>query len=48
VCAHADLAEPFHMPMETIATIAIDLAARRLVVHRGGPCEITSSTWQAF
>ena len=48
VCAHPDPAEQFHLRMETVATIALDLAAARLLVHRGGPCQVDASTWQVF
>ncbi|GAA2421456.1 C45 family autoproteolytic acyltransferase/hydolase [Actinomadura vinacea] len=48
VCAHADPAEEFNVRMETLATIALDVAAGRLLAHRGGPCQVTASTWQVL
>jgi isopenicillin-N N-acyltransferase-like protein len=48
VCAHPDPAAALHERWETVATISLDLAAAALVVHEGGPCEITPGTWQSF
>lgn len=48
VCAHAALTEPFHLRSATLATISLDLAGRRLVVHRGGPCAVTETSWQVI
>jgi isopenicillin-N N-acyltransferase-like protein len=46
VCAHADPAEPFHQRWETLATISLDLAEARLLVHEDGPCQVSPETWQ--
>ncbi|MCK2220182.1 C45 family peptidase [Actinomadura sp. ATCC 31491] len=48
VCAHPDLSQPIDQRWETLATIALDLPAARLRVHRGGPCQVTEETWQVF
>ncbi|SEU12934.1 C45 family autoproteolytic acyltransferase/hydolase [Nonomuraea wenchangensis] len=48
VCAHPDLTQPIHQRWETLATIALDLPAARLRVHRGGPCRVAEETWQVF
>lgn len=48
VCAHPDLTQPINQRWETVATIALDLPAGRLRVHRGGPCQVTEETWQTF
>ncbi|MEW9548217.1 C45 family autoproteolytic acyltransferase/hydolase [Nonomuraea sp. NPDC050783] len=48
VCAHPDLTQPIDQRWETLATIALDLPAARLLVHRGGPCQVTGATWQVF
>lgn len=46
VCCHASTDDPFELRSETLATVSIDVAECRLMVHRGGPCQITSNTWQ--
>ncbi|WP_017595966.1 C45 family autoproteolytic acyltransferase/hydolase [Nocardiopsis potens] len=38
VCVHGDPATPFHERWDTLAVIALDLAAPRLLVHPGRPC----------
>ncbi|GAA1686886.1 C45 family autoproteolytic acyltransferase/hydolase [Nonomuraea maheshkhaliensis] len=48
VCAHPDLTQPLNQRWETLATIGLDLAAGRLRVHQGGPCQVTEATWQTF
>ncbi|MFG1943943.1 C45 family autoproteolytic acyltransferase/hydolase [Nonomuraea sp. NPDC048826] len=48
VCAHPDPALPLSEQWETLATIGLDLPAGRLLVHQGGPCQVTGSTWQVF
>jgi isopenicillin-N N-acyltransferase-like protein len=48
VCAHPDLTQPINQRWETVATIALDLPAARLLVHQGGPCQVTEATWQTF
>lgn len=48
VCAHANPADAFHQRWETVATISLDLADRRLHVHRGGPCQVAPDTWQTY
>ncbi|MGN9841123.1 C45 family autoproteolytic acyltransferase/hydrolase [Nonomuraea sp. H19] len=48
VCAHPDQTQPINQRWETVATIALDLPAGRLRVHRGGPCQVTEATWQTF
>ncbi|MEU3270960.1 C45 family peptidase [Saccharomonospora sp. NPDC006951] len=45
VCAHADPALPEHKRWETLATIALDVAARTMYVHRGGPCAVGEDSW---
>ncbi|WP_020672965.1 C45 family autoproteolytic acyltransferase/hydolase [Amycolatopsis nigrescens] len=47
ICTHADHSLPAHLRWESLATISLDLAARRLYVHDGGPCAVESATWQA-
>jgi isopenicillin-N N-acyltransferase-like protein len=46
VCCHASSDDPFELRSETLATVSIDLAECRLMVHRGGPCQITADPWQ--
>lgn len=48
VCAHADLALPPHQRWESLATISLDVADRRMFVHDGGPCTVRPDTWQSF
>lgn len=48
VCAHASPAVPFHLRSVTLVTIALDVAAHRLVAHRGGPCRVRARTWQTL
>jgi isopenicillin-N N-acyltransferase-like protein len=48
VCAHADPSQPPGEHWETLATIALDVAAGRLHVHKGGPCGATPATWRTF
>jgi isopenicillin-N N-acyltransferase-like protein len=48
VCAHPDLSQPLNQRWETLATIGLDLPARRMRVHQGGPCQVTEATWQVF
>src|SRR5690606_32820750 len=48
VCAHPDPALPMNERWETLATIGLDVAAGRLLVHQGGPCRVSGSTWQIF
>jgi isopenicillin-N N-acyltransferase-like protein len=48
VCAHPDLTQPINQRWETVATIALDVPAGRLRVHKGGPCQVTEETWQTF
>ena len=47
LCAHADRALPAHLRWESLATVSLDLAARRLYAHEGGPCGIEPDGWQA-
>lgn len=48
VCAHPDLTQPINQRWETVATIALDPPAGRLLAHQGGPCQVTEATWQIF
>lgn len=48
LCAHADPALPPHTRWASLATISIDVAARRLDVHEGGPCRVSAGTWQSL
>jgi isopenicillin-N N-acyltransferase-like protein len=48
VCAHADPALPPHQRWESLATISLDVADRRMYVHHGGPCTVRPDTWQSF
>jgi isopenicillin-N N-acyltransferase-like protein len=48
VCAHPDPALPLGERWETLATIGLDVTAGRLLVHQGGPCQVTGTTWQVF
>ncbi|HEX4814614.1 MAG TPA: C45 family peptidase [Nonomuraea sp.] len=48
VCAHPDLTQPLNQRWETLATIALDVPAGRMRVHKGGPCQVTEETWQTF
>ncbi|MCG5218381.1 C45 family peptidase [Streptosporangium sp. KLBMP 9127] len=48
VCAHADPALPMQERWTTLATVALDVAAGRMLVHRGGPCQVEAATWQTF
>ncbi|TCP49942.1 isopenicillin-N N-acyltransferase-like protein [Tamaricihabitans halophyticus] len=45
VCAHPDPALPAHERWETLATISLDVLARRMYVHRGGPCTVDAESW---
>ncbi|PWV84551.1 isopenicillin-N N-acyltransferase like protein [Prauserella marina] len=45
VCAHADLALPEHRRWETLATISLDVTARTMHVHPGGPCAVGEESW---
>ncbi|NED94380.1 peptidase C45 [Phytoactinopolyspora alkaliphila] len=46
VCCHASADDPFELRSETLATVSIDVADGRLMVHRGGPCQVARETWQ--
>ncbi|NDL59417.1 peptidase C45 [Phytoactinopolyspora sp. XMNu-373] len=46
VCAHAGADEPLPNRSVTLATVSLDLAESRMTLHRGGPCQIASDTWQ--
>ncbi|MFC4852566.1 C45 family autoproteolytic acyltransferase/hydolase [Actinophytocola glycyrrhizae] len=48
LCAHADPALPPHTRWASLATISIDVAARRIDVHEGGPCRVSADTWQSL
>ncbi|WP_207782331.1 C45 family autoproteolytic acyltransferase/hydolase [Phytoactinopolyspora limicola] len=48
VCCHAAPDEPLPTRSVTLATVSLDVAARRMAVHRGGPCDITPDTWQTI
>jgi isopenicillin-N N-acyltransferase-like protein len=48
VCAHSDPAAALHERWETVATISLDLASASMLVHEGGPCRVTTDTWQSF
>lgn len=48
VCAHPDPSAALHERWETVATISLDLEATALLLHEGGPCQVTAATWQAF
>ncbi|GAB3468542.1 C45 family autoproteolytic acyltransferase/hydolase [Actinophytocola sediminis] len=48
VCAHPDPALPPHTRWESLATIGLDVADRRLDVHAGGPCQVSPATWQSL
>ena len=45
VCCHPDLTAPFGDHWETLATVVLDPAARRMEVARGGPCHLTPTSW---
>lgn len=45
ICSHAGDEEPPDRRSATLATIALDLAAARIHVHRGGPCAVTDGGW---
>ncbi|MEV7969809.1 C45 family peptidase [Sphaerisporangium sp. NPDC088356] len=45
VCCHAPPSGRLGTRWATLATIAVDPAARRLQVHDGGPCSANPSTW---
>ncbi|MBB5430924.1 C45 family autoproteolytic acyltransferase/hydolase [Nocardiopsis composta] len=46
VCVHGDPRTPFHERWDTLATIALDLAAPRLLVHPGRPCTAATGRWE--
>ncbi|MFG2000468.1 C45 family autoproteolytic acyltransferase/hydrolase [Spirillospora sp. NPDC048911] len=48
VCAHSSPADPPDQRWDSLATISLDVAAGRLEIHRGGPCDVTPATWQTF
>ncbi len=48
VCAHPDPAAALHERWETVATISLDLELAGMLVHEGGPCGVTTGTWQTF
>ena len=41
LCCHPDPEAPFDERWETLATLSLDLEAKRLYVHEGGPCGIS-------
>lgn len=45
VCCHPDPTAPFGDHWETLATVVLDPAARRMDVARGGPCHVTPTSW---
>lgn len=45
VCCHPLPGDPFELRSETLATIGLDIAGHRLIVHRGGPCQVTADGW---
>ncbi|MFB7516717.1 C45 family autoproteolytic acyltransferase/hydolase [Streptomyces sp. NPDC056144] len=45
VCCHAPADGRLGSRWATLATVAVDPAARSLAVHDGGPCSATPSTW---
>jgi len=48
LCAHADPSQPSHMRWESLATVSLDVVESRIDVHEGGPCRVTSDTWQSL
>ncbi|MEU8270496.1 C45 family peptidase [Sphaerisporangium sp. NPDC049002] len=48
VCCHAPPTGRLGTRWATLATVAVDPAARRLHVHDGGPCSATPSTWTSL
>ncbi|MEU3844718.1 C45 family peptidase [Streptomyces sp. NPDC028635] len=45
VCCHAPDGGELGTRWATLATVALDVAGRRLAVHRGGPCGAGPATW---
>lgn len=45
VCCHAPADGTLGSRWATLATVAVDPAERRLLVHDGGPCSAAPSTW---
>lgn len=45
VCCHPDLTAPFGGHWETLATVVLDPAARRMDVAPTGPCHVTPTSW---
>lgn len=48
VCCHPPATGRLGTRWATLATVAVDPAARRLHVHDGGPCSATPRTWTAL
>ncbi|HEX8095809.1 C45 family autoproteolytic acyltransferase/hydolase [Jatrophihabitans sp.] len=48
VCCHAEAAAPLGTGWQTLATVALEPAGRRMSVLAGGPCERPDKHWQQF
>ncbi len=48
VCCHAAPSAPLGDGWETLATVVLEPARRRMGVLRGGPCQATDGTWLAL
>ena len=44
-CMHSDPADPIHERWDTLATITLDVAEGRLLVHPGRPCSAADAPW---
>jgi isopenicillin-N N-acyltransferase-like protein len=45
ICSHAGAGEPPDQRSATLATIALDVAGARVLVHPEGPCAVTAGGW---